>query len=197
LEVLIRAMTGEAYAPESLALPRGVKALCEDQAIRTVVLALLLTLDEGRLVVRQVGGDPNRGIRIPGTSPDSHQRADQSPDGSCHGGPAPAGKEKVPEAATSRRSRDREEDNVRSIPIRKDDEVLEVATSRRSQDREEDNVRPIPIRKDDEVPDAATSRGSRGRVEDRSRRLRRGDGSYVGEPAPKRQKTAESGGGAE
>jgi hypothetical protein len=30
LEVLIRAMTGEAYAPELLVLPRGIKALCED-----------------------------------------------------------------------------------------------------------------------------------------------------------------------
>jgi hypothetical protein len=35
LEVLIRAMTGEAYAPELLVLPRGIKALCEDQAIWT------------------------------------------------------------------------------------------------------------------------------------------------------------------
>jgi hypothetical protein len=52
LEVLIRAMTGEAYAPESLALPRGVKALCEDQAMRTAVLASLPTLDEGGLAVR-------------------------------------------------------------------------------------------------------------------------------------------------
>jgi hypothetical protein len=34
LEVLIRAMTGEAYAPELLVLPRGIKALCEDQAMR-------------------------------------------------------------------------------------------------------------------------------------------------------------------
>jgi hypothetical protein len=30
LENLIRVMTGKAYAPELLALPRGVKALCED-----------------------------------------------------------------------------------------------------------------------------------------------------------------------
>jgi hypothetical protein len=81
LEVLIRAMTGEAYAPESLALPRGVKALCKDQAMRTAVLASLPTLDEGGLAVRQVGGDPNRGIRIPGTSPDGHRCADRSPAG--------------------------------------------------------------------------------------------------------------------
>jgi hypothetical protein len=138
LEVLIRAMTGKAYAPKLLVLPRGVKALCEDQAMRTVVLASLPTLDEGGLAVQQVGGDPNRGIQIPSSSPDSHQRADRSPCECSHGGPAPSWKEKVLEAATSRSSRDREED--------------------------------------------------------RSRRLCRGDGSFVGEPAPKRQKTTESGG---
>jgi hypothetical protein len=138
LEVLIRAMTGVAYAAESLVLPRGVKVLCEDQAMRTAVLALLPTLDKGGLVVRQVGGDPNHGIRIPGTSPDGHKRADRSPGGSCHGGLAPTGKEKVPEAATSRSSRNRKED--------------------------------------------------------RSRRLRRGDGSFMGEPTPKHQKMTESGG---
>jgi hypothetical protein len=34
LETSIRVMTGEAYTPESLILPRGIKALCEDQAMR-------------------------------------------------------------------------------------------------------------------------------------------------------------------
>jgi hypothetical protein len=184
LEVLIRAMTGEAYTPELLALPRGVKALCEDQAMRTAVLASLPTLDEGGLAVRQVGGDPNHEIRIPGNSPESHQRADRSPGGSCHGGPAPAGKEKVPEFHHNY--------NVRSILIHKDGELPEAATLWSSRDHEEDNVRSIPIRKDDEVPEAATSRSSRDREEDRSRRLHRGDGSYVGEPAPKCQKTAKS-----
>jgi hypothetical protein len=71
LEALIQAMTGEGYAPESLVPPRGIKALCKDQALQTTVLASMLTLDEGGLAVRQVGGDPNRGIRIPDTSPDS------------------------------------------------------------------------------------------------------------------------------
>jgi hypothetical protein len=52
LEVLIRLVTGEAYVPESLVLPRGIKALCEDQALRTVVLASMPTLDEAGLAVR-------------------------------------------------------------------------------------------------------------------------------------------------
>jgi hypothetical protein len=52
LEVLIRVMTGEAYAPESLVLTRGIKALCEDQAMRMAALASLPTLDEGILAVR-------------------------------------------------------------------------------------------------------------------------------------------------
>jgi hypothetical protein len=30
LEASIRAMTGESYTPESLVLPSGIKALCED-----------------------------------------------------------------------------------------------------------------------------------------------------------------------
>ncbi|XP_025791731.1 fibrous sheath CABYR-binding protein-like [Panicum hallii] len=34
LEVAIRGMTGDAFSPESLLLPSGVKALCEDQALR-------------------------------------------------------------------------------------------------------------------------------------------------------------------
>jgi hypothetical protein len=79
LEVLIWGMTGEAYAPELLVLPRGIKALCEDQGMWTAILASLPTLDNGGLAVRQVRGDPNRGIRIPSTSPDSPRRADPSP----------------------------------------------------------------------------------------------------------------------
>jgi hypothetical protein len=65
-------MTGEVYTPKSLVHLRGIKALCEDQAMRSAVLASMLTLDEGSLAVRQVGGDPNHGIQIPGTSLD-HQ----------------------------------------------------------------------------------------------------------------------------
>jgi hypothetical protein len=52
LEVTIRGMTDDAFSPESLVLPSGVKALCEDQALRASVLALMPTLDEGGLAVR-------------------------------------------------------------------------------------------------------------------------------------------------
>jgi hypothetical protein len=52
LEVAIWGMTGDAFSSESLVLPSGVKALCEDQALRALVLALMPTLDEGGLVVR-------------------------------------------------------------------------------------------------------------------------------------------------
>jgi hypothetical protein len=52
LEVLIWVMTGEVYAPELLVLPRGIKALCEDQALQMAVMASLPTLDEGGLAVR-------------------------------------------------------------------------------------------------------------------------------------------------
>jgi hypothetical protein len=162
LEASIRVMTSEVYTPESLVLPREIKTLCEDQAMRSVVLALMPTLDEGGLAVRQEGGDPNRGIQIPSTSPDRQQRADQGPSGSCHGGPAPAGKGKgkVPELER----------------------------------RHKHNVGSIPTQKYDKARGAATTRSSREQEEARSRRLRRCDGSFVGEPAPKHQKTAEPGG---
>jgi hypothetical protein len=159
LEASIRVMTSEGYTLESLVLPRGIKALCEDQAMRSAVLASMPTLDEGGLAVRQVGGDPNRWIQIPSTSPDRQQCTDQGPGGSCHGGPGPAGKGKGKEPER------RHKHNVGSIPTRREDEARGAATTRSSQEEEA-----------------------------RSRRLCRGDRSFVGEPAPKRQKTAEPGG---
>jgi hypothetical protein len=47
LEAALRTMTGEAFSLESLVLPSGVKALWEDQALRSSVLASMPTLDEG------------------------------------------------------------------------------------------------------------------------------------------------------
>jgi hypothetical protein len=74
LEAAIRAMTGEAFSLESLVLLSGIKAVCEDQALRSAVLASMPTLDEGGLAVRQVGDGPNCGIHIPGISPDRQKR---------------------------------------------------------------------------------------------------------------------------
>jgi hypothetical protein len=140
--------------------PKRDQGLCKDQALRSAVLALMPTLDEGGLVVRQVGGDPNRGIHIPGTSPDRQQRADQGPGGSSHGGPAPAEKGKGKEPEPERRHKQ----NVGATPTWRHDEARGAATIRSSQEE-----------------------GSR------SWRLQHGDGSFVGEPAPKRQKTAKAG----
>jgi hypothetical protein len=105
LEVLIRGMTGEAYAPKLLVLPRGINALCEDQRMRTAIQASLPTLDDGGLAVWQVRGDPNRGIWIPGASPDSPRRVNPNSGQSNHGAPAPSGRGKEPEAGSSRSSR--------------------------------------------------------------------------------------------
>jgi hypothetical protein len=77
LESAVRVMTGEVFSPESLVLPSGVKALCEDQALRSSILAAMPTLDEGGLAVRQLGGDRNRGLQIPGATPDRQQRASE------------------------------------------------------------------------------------------------------------------------
>jgi hypothetical protein len=66
LEVLVKGITGESFIPESLILPQGIPALCDDPALRTAMLASLPTLDESGMAVRQTGGrDPHRGIRIP------------------------------------------------------------------------------------------------------------------------------------
>jgi hypothetical protein len=158
LEVAIRGMTGEAFSLETLVLPSGIKAVYEDQALRSAVLASMPTLDEGGLAVRQVGGDPNRGIHITGVSPDRQQRTNQGPGWSSHGGPAPAGRGKGKEPEPKHRHKQ----SVGSTPARRDDEARGAATVQSSQEE-----------------------GSR------SQRLQRGDGSYVGEPALKRQKTAE------
>jgi hypothetical protein len=157
LEVALRAMTGEVFIPESLVLPSGVKALCKDQALRSSVLALMPTLDEGSLAVRQLGGDPNRGLQIPGATQDRQQRTSEGAGEPGPGGPAPGrkGKEKVPV------SEHQHKDSAGAAPAQRSDETQGAAPARSSQ-----------------------AEGSK------SRRLQRGDGSLVGEPAPKRQKTA-------
>ena len=92
----MRAVTGEIFIPEHLILPQGVVPLCEDSRMRTAVLATLPTLDDGGLPARQTGGDPDRGIRIPGAS---EEQAVSSAAGS---GPSAKGKQVVAgSAATS------------------------------------------------------------------------------------------------
>jgi hypothetical protein len=55
----------ESFVPESLILPQGIPALCDDPGLRTTILATLSTFDESGVAVRQTGGrDPHRGIRI-------------------------------------------------------------------------------------------------------------------------------------
>jgi hypothetical protein len=94
LEAALRAMTGKAFIPESLVLPSEVKALCEDQALWSSVLASMPTLDEGGLVVRQLGGDPNHGLQIPGATTDHQQCTSEGPGEPRPRGPVHGGKEK-------------------------------------------------------------------------------------------------------
>jgi hypothetical protein len=158
LEASIRAMTGEAFTLESLVLPRGIKALCEDQAMRSAVLASMPTLDEGGLAVRQVGGDPNRGSISPAPRPTARNAPTRVPVGPATEVRSPLGKGKG-----RNRSWSATKQNVGATPTRRDDDARGAATARSSQEE-----------------------GFR------SRRLQRGDGSFMGEPAPKRQKTAEA-----
>jgi hypothetical protein len=59
----VKGITGESFVPESLILPQDTLALCDDPGLRTAVLAMLPTLDDSGVVVRQTGGrDPLRGI---------------------------------------------------------------------------------------------------------------------------------------
>jgi hypothetical protein len=61
----VKGITGESFVPESLILPQGIPALCDDPGLRTVILATLPTFDESGVAVRQTGGwDPHHGIRI-------------------------------------------------------------------------------------------------------------------------------------
>jgi hypothetical protein len=52
LEVLVKGITGESFIPESLILPQGIPALCDDLRLRTTILATLPTLDESGVAVR-------------------------------------------------------------------------------------------------------------------------------------------------
>jgi hypothetical protein len=52
LELLVKGITGESFVPESLILPQGIPALCDDPRLRTAILATLPTLDESDMAVR-------------------------------------------------------------------------------------------------------------------------------------------------
>jgi hypothetical protein len=61
----VKGITSESFIPESLILPQGIPALCDDPRLRTAILATLPTLDESDVAVRQTDGwDPHHGIRI-------------------------------------------------------------------------------------------------------------------------------------
>jgi hypothetical protein len=67
LELLVKGITGESFIPESLILPQGIPALCDDLGLRTAILASPPTLDKSGMAVRQTcGRDPHHGIQIPG-----------------------------------------------------------------------------------------------------------------------------------
>jgi hypothetical protein len=62
----VKGITGESFIPESLILPQGIPALCDDPWLRTAILATLPTFDESGVAVRQTGGrDPTAGSGSP------------------------------------------------------------------------------------------------------------------------------------
>jgi hypothetical protein len=76
----VKGITGESFVPQSLILPEGIPALCDDTGLRTVILATVPTLDERSITVRQTGSrDPHRGIRISDASAGGPRTAGVSP----------------------------------------------------------------------------------------------------------------------
>jgi hypothetical protein len=79
----VKGITGESFIPESLILPQGIHVLCDDLGLRTAILAMLPTLDESGVAVRQTGGrNPHRGIQIsdaPAGGPQSASVAPNAP----------------------------------------------------------------------------------------------------------------------
>ena len=62
---LVGGITRKTFVPESLILPQGIPALCDDPGLRTAILATLPTLNESGVAVHQTGGwDHLRGIQI-------------------------------------------------------------------------------------------------------------------------------------
>jgi len=88
---VVRAVTGEIFVPEHLILPQGGVPLCEDSSLRAAVLATLPTLNDGGLAPRQMGGDHNRGIQIPGAAADLAQTGATRSDPSAKGKQAVVG----------------------------------------------------------------------------------------------------------
>jgi hypothetical protein len=65
LAVLVGGITRETFVPESLILPQNIPTLCNDPGLRTVILAMLSTIDESAWrSARMEVGTPHRGIWI-------------------------------------------------------------------------------------------------------------------------------------
>jgi hypothetical protein len=61
----VKGITSESFVLESLILPEGTPALCDDAGLRSVNLAMLPTLDECGVAVCQTSGmDPHCRIQI-------------------------------------------------------------------------------------------------------------------------------------
>jgi hypothetical protein len=77
LELLVKGITGESFAHETLIPPEGIPSLCEDQGLRVAILDWLSTLDKSGVAVHQTGGrDPHREIQISGVPAGGFRPAD-------------------------------------------------------------------------------------------------------------------------
>jgi hypothetical protein len=95
LAVLVGGITRETFVPESLILPQNIPALCDDPGLRTVILAMLPTLDESGVAVRQTGDrDPHRRIQISDALAEGPQPAGVAPSANLAVAPSPLDKGK-------------------------------------------------------------------------------------------------------
>jgi hypothetical protein len=95
LAVLVGGITRDTFVPESLILPQGTPALCDDPGLRTSTLAMLPTLNDSGVAVRQTGGrDPLRGIRISDAPARGPQPAGAAPSANPAVAPSPLDKGK-------------------------------------------------------------------------------------------------------
>jgi hypothetical protein len=79
LEILIDGITSAAFIPEHIFLPQDVSALCNEQGLRSALVATMSIVDDNCLAVHQLGGHPNRRVRILGVPSEGSQPGRAAP----------------------------------------------------------------------------------------------------------------------
>jgi hypothetical protein len=127
-------ITRDTFVPESLILPQDISALCDDLSLRTAILAMLPTLDDSGVAVRQTGSwDPLHEIRIFDAPARGPQPAGVAPSANPSMAPSPfdKGKGAASSASTPGSSRGSEEERRRRLRRADGSFILEPPRSAR------------------------------------------------------------------